>query len=81
MSQATLYAISPLDGRYRGRLNGVSAYYSEYAYIKYRIRYTFIRVVNMEKEISRERETKRERAREGTRDGERASLRESNGER
>mmetsp|Transcript_58196 Transcript_58196/g.85307 ORF Transcript_58196/g.85307 Transcript_58196/m.85307 type:complete len:512 (+) Transcript_58196:49-1584(+) len=35
---AALYAISPLDGRYRSRLNGVSAYLSEYAYIKYRIR-------------------------------------------
>ena len=35
---AALYAISPLDGRYRSRLNGVSTYLSEYAYIKYRIR-------------------------------------------
>ena len=43
MSQATLYAISPLDGRYRGRRNGVSTYYSEYAYIKYRIWYAFVR--------------------------------------
>jgi hypothetical protein len=35
---AALYAISPLDGRYRSRLNGVSTYLSEYAYIKYRVR-------------------------------------------
>jgi hypothetical protein len=61
MSQATLYAISPLDGRYRGRLNGVSAYYSEYAYIKYRIRYSFVRVVNMDRAIfKRERDRARE---------------------
>jgi hypothetical protein len=40
---AALYAISPLDGRYRGRLNGVSTHLSEYAYIKYRIRLRLFR--------------------------------------
>eukprot|EP00285_Hemiselmis_virescens_P006671 CAMPEP_0173379742 /NCGR_PEP_ID=MMETSP1356-20130122/2565_1 /TAXON_ID=77927 ORGANISM="Hemiselmis virescens, Strain PCC157" /NCGR_SAMPLE_ID=MMETSP1356 /ASSEMBLY_ACC=CAM_ASM_000847 /LENGTH=513 /DNA_ID=CAMNT_0014333133 /DNA_START=23 /DNA_END=1564 /DNA_ORIENTATION=- len=37
MSAATLHAIGPLDGRYRGRLDTVSAHFSEYAYIKHRV--------------------------------------------
>jgi adenylosuccinate lyase len=37
MSSATLHAIGPLDGRYRGRLDTVSAHFSEYAYIKHRV--------------------------------------------
>jgi hypothetical protein len=36
MTQA-LHAIGPLDGRYRGRLQGVADYFSEYAYIKHRV--------------------------------------------
>ena len=32
-----LHAIGPLDGRYRGRLQGVADYFSEYAYIKHRV--------------------------------------------
>jgi hypothetical protein len=34
---AQLHAIGPLDGRYRGRLESVSAHFSEYAYIKHRV--------------------------------------------
>jgi adenylosuccinate lyase len=34
---AQLHAIGPLDGRYRGRLDTVSAHFSEYAYIKHRV--------------------------------------------
>lgn len=33
----TLFAISPVDGRYRNITEGISKYYSEYAYIKYRV--------------------------------------------
>jgi hypothetical protein len=36
MTQA-LHAIGPLDGRYRGRLQGVADYFSEYSYIKHRV--------------------------------------------
>lgn len=32
-----LTAISPIDGRYRGKTNDLAAYFSEYALIKYRI--------------------------------------------
>lgn len=38
MSQdAALYAISPIDGRYRDKLQSLSEYFSEYALIKYRV--------------------------------------------
>ncbi|MBP7478210.1 MAG: adenylosuccinate lyase [Chitinophagales bacterium] len=38
MSQdAALYAISPIDGRYRDKLQPLSEYFSEYALIKYRV--------------------------------------------
>ena len=33
----TLFAISPVDGRYRNITEEISKYYSEYAYIKYRV--------------------------------------------
>ena len=33
-----LTAISPIDGRYRGSVEELSRYFSEYAFIKYRIR-------------------------------------------
>ena len=33
-----LTAISPIDGRYRGKTNDLAAYFSEYALIKYRVR-------------------------------------------
>ena len=35
---STLTAISPVDGRYRNKAEGLSAYFSEYALIKYRVR-------------------------------------------
>ena len=34
----TLTAISPVDGRYRGKTSTLAAYFSEYALIKYRVR-------------------------------------------
>ena len=34
---ATLLAISPIDGRYKKQLENLSAYFSEYALIKYRV--------------------------------------------
>ena len=37
MQLQTLTAISPIDGRYRDRLDHLDAYFSEYALIKYRI--------------------------------------------
>ena len=33
-----LTAISPIDGRYRGKTESLAAYFSEYALIKYRVR-------------------------------------------
>ena len=32
-----LTAISPIDGRYRGKAEALAAYFSEYALIKYRV--------------------------------------------
>ncbi len=37
MQLQTLTAISPIDGRYRGKLDHLDAYFSEYALIKYRV--------------------------------------------
>ncbi len=37
-SLGTLTAISPIDGRYRGKTDVLSGYFSEYALIRYRIR-------------------------------------------
>ena len=37
MSLTTLTAISPIDGRYRGQLNHLERYFSEFALIKYRV--------------------------------------------
>jgi adenylosuccinate lyase len=50
MSTATLHAIGPIDGRYRGRLQPVSDHFSEYAYIKHRVEVEmeyFIALLNM----------------------------------
>ena len=33
-----LTAISPVDGRYRGKTESLAAYFSEYALIRYRVR-------------------------------------------
>ncbi len=38
MILSTLTAISPIDGRYRNKAESLSAYFSEYALIKYRVR-------------------------------------------
>ena len=38
MKMDALTAISPIDGRYRGKTEQLSAYFSEYALIRYRIR-------------------------------------------
>ncbi|MCK9180324.1 MAG: lyase family protein, partial [Bacteroides sp.] len=38
MKLDTLTAISPIDGRYRGRTEALSDYFSEFALIKYRVR-------------------------------------------
>ena len=38
MSEATLLALSPLDGRYGGQTADLRQYYSEYALIRYRVR-------------------------------------------
>ncbi len=38
MNLDVLTAISPIDGRYRGKAEALAAYYSEYALIRYRIR-------------------------------------------
>jgi adenylosuccinate lyase len=38
MDLSTLTAISPIDGRYRGKCDQLSAYFSEYALIRYRVR-------------------------------------------
>ena len=38
MELSVLTAISPIDGRYRGKTEKLSEYYSEYALIKYRIK-------------------------------------------
>ncbi|MFP4094737.1 MAG: adenylosuccinate lyase [Cyclobacteriaceae bacterium] len=38
MDLSTLTAISPVDGRYRSKCAGLSAYFSEYALIRYRVR-------------------------------------------
>ena len=35
---STLTAISPVDGRYRNKAENLAAYFSEYAFIKYRVR-------------------------------------------
>ena len=37
MQLTTLTAISPIDGRYRGQLNHLEVYFSEFALIKYRV--------------------------------------------
>ena len=36
-AKAALHAISPIDGRYAGKTRALSAYFSEYALIKYRV--------------------------------------------
>ena len=38
MGISTLTAISPIDGRYRGKTEALSEYFSEYALIRYRVR-------------------------------------------
>ena len=38
MSLSSLNAISPIDGRYRGKVASLAAYYSEEALIKYRVK-------------------------------------------
>ena len=38
MDLSLLTAISPIDGRYRGKTESLSEYFSEYALIRYRIR-------------------------------------------
>lgn len=38
MNLDVLTAISPIDGRYRGKTEALADYYSEYALIRYRIR-------------------------------------------
>lgn len=38
MSLNALSAISPIDGRYSSKTNSLSAYFSEEALIKYRVR-------------------------------------------
>ena len=38
MGISTLTAISPIDGRYRGKTEALSDYFSEYALIRYRVR-------------------------------------------
>ena len=38
MSLSSLNAISPIDGRYRGKVESLAAYYSEAALIKYRVK-------------------------------------------
>ena len=38
MNLDVLTAISPIDGRYRGKTESLAAYFSEYALIRYRVR-------------------------------------------
>ena len=38
MNLTTLNAISPIDGRYRSKIEGLSAFFSEEALIKYRVK-------------------------------------------
>ncbi|MDE6198030.1 MAG: adenylosuccinate lyase, partial [Muribaculaceae bacterium] len=38
MQISTLTAISPVDGRYRGKCDSLAAYFSEYATIRYRVK-------------------------------------------
>ena len=38
MDLSSLTAISPVDGRYRNKTENLSAYFSEFALIKYRVR-------------------------------------------
>ena len=38
MNLNELSAISPVDGRYRGKLKQLAGFYSEFALIKYRVR-------------------------------------------
>ena len=38
MNLTALNAISPIDGRYRNKIEGLSAYFSEEALIKYRVK-------------------------------------------
>ena len=38
MSLSSLNAISPIDGRYRGKVESLAGYYSEEALIKYRVK-------------------------------------------
>lgn len=38
MKLDTLTAISPIDGRYRGKTEPLADYYSEFALIRYRVR-------------------------------------------
>ena len=38
MELSILTAISPVDGRYRNKVEALAPYYSEFALIKYRVR-------------------------------------------
>ena len=38
MNLSTLTAISPIDGRYRGKTESLDAYFSEFALIRYRVK-------------------------------------------
>ncbi|MEE1174700.1 MAG: adenylosuccinate lyase, partial [Paludibacteraceae bacterium] len=38
MELSILTAISPVDGRYRGKVSELAPYYSEFALIQYRVR-------------------------------------------
>ena len=38
MTLSALTAISPIDGRYRNKVEALAAYFSEFALIRYRVR-------------------------------------------
>ena len=38
MNLTSLNAVSPIDGRYRGKVNSLAPYFSEEALIKYRVK-------------------------------------------
>ena len=49
MQMNTLYSISPIDGRYYDKVKNLSQYFSEYAFMKYRVRVEILYLLALSK--------------------------------
>lgn len=68
MILSTLTAISPVDGRYRNKAEALSAYFSEFALIKYRVRVEIEYFITLSEVIPQLKELQSEKIKESLRD-------------